>query len=56
MIYRVRKFKTRYGFNEGRCYTGIHFGKRSWYFPHHERGGFFYITDKKGRTNVRSAA
>lgn len=52
MIYRLRKFKTRYGVQSGRCYIGIHFGRRSWYIPHHGRGHLFKVEDKGGRTMV----
>jgi hypothetical protein len=52
MIYRLRKFKKRYGFNTGRCYLAVHFGKHSWYIPHHGRGHLFKVEDKGGNTMV----
>jgi hypothetical protein len=52
MIYRLRKFKTRYGIKAGRSYLAIHIGKRSWYIPYHQRGKFFSINEWHGMTEV----
>ena len=52
MIYRLRKFKKRYGIKYGRSYLAVHIGKRSWYVPHHTRGSVFAINDWHGMTEV----
>ncbi len=52
MIYRLRKFKRRYGVKYGRSYLAVHMGKRSWYVPHHTRGSVFTINDWHGMTEV----
>ena len=52
MIYRLRKKKTRYGISVGRCYTGYHFGKRSWYIAHNKRMAQMTINDWRGLVEV----
>ena len=52
MIYRLRKFKKRYGIKYGRSYLAVHLGKRSWYVPHHKRGRVFSINVWHDMTEV----
>jgi hypothetical protein len=54
MIYRLRKYKRRWGISVGRAFTGYHFGKRSWYIAHNRRMSKLTINDWHGLTEVNS--
>jgi len=54
MIYRLRKHKRRYGLTLGPCFTGYHFGKRSWYIAHNKRMAKLTINDWHGLVEVKN--
>ena len=53
-IYRKRQKINRYGFTDGECYRGVHFGRRSFYvLKNNSRPcGLFVLKDILGRVAV----
>ena len=53
MIYRLRKYKRRWGMSFGRCYIGYHLGKRSLYIPHDKSLSGLRINEWHGLTETK---
>ena len=53
-IYRKRQKANRYGFTDGECYRGVHFGRRSLYVLKRASRpcGLFSLRDIQGRISV----
>ena len=57
-IYRKRQKASRYGFTDGECYRGVHFGRRSFYvLKNNSRPcGLFSLKDIQGRVSINPDA
>ena len=57
-IYRKRQKVSRYGFTDGECYRGVHFGRRSFYVLKNDSRpcGLFSLKDIQGRVSINPDA
>ena len=57
-IYRKRQKASRYGFTDGECYRGVHFGRRSFYVLKNDSRpcGLFSLKDIQGRVSINPDA
>ena len=57
-IYRKRQRASRYGFTDGECYRGVHFGRRSFYVLKRASRpcGLFSLKDIQGRVSINPDA
>ena len=57
-IYRKRQRASRYGFTDGECYRGVHFGRRSFYVLKNDSRpcGLFSLKDIQGRVSINPDA
>ena len=57
-IYRKRQKASRYGFTDGECYRGVHFGRRSFYVLKNDSRpcGLFSLKDIQGKVSINPDA
>ena len=57
-IYRKRQKVSRYGFTDGECYRGVHFGRRSFYVLKNDSRpcGLCSLKDIQGRVSINPDA
>jgi hypothetical protein len=57
-IYRKRQKVSRYGFTDGECYRGVHFGRRSFYVLKNDSRpcGLFSLKDIQGKVSINPDA